>query len=58
MSLNDMKNPKDMVNGELLEAYSSFAYSSFKRIPFRTREEQNYLALLRQEILERMDKKE
>ncbi|MEC1275261.1 MULTISPECIES: hypothetical protein [Bacillus] len=53
MSLNDMKNPKDMVNGELLEAYSSF-----NRLPFRTIEEQNYLALLRQEILERMDKKE
>lgn len=53
MSLNDMKNPKDMVNGELLEEYSSF-----NRLPFRTIEEQNYLALLRQEILERMDKKE
>ncbi|WP_158650600.1 hypothetical protein [Bacillus subtilis] len=35
MSLNDMKNPKDMVNGELLEAYSSFAYSSFNRLPFK-----------------------
>ncbi|WP_203229938.1 hypothetical protein [Bacillus velezensis] len=53
MSLNDMKNPKDMGNGELLEAYSSF-----NRKPFRTIEEQNYLALLRQEILERMDKNE
>lgn len=58
MSLNDMKNPKDMVNGELLEAYSSFTYSSFNRLGFRTIEEQNYLALLRQEILERMDKNE
>ena len=58
MSVNDMKNPKDMVNGELLEAYSSFTYSSFNRLPFRTIEEQNYLAQLRQEILERMDKKE
>ncbi|EIL83370.1 hypothetical protein P8815_18125 [Bacillus altitudinis] len=55
MNLNDLKvskDPKDMVNIELLEAYSAF-----NRKGFRTIEEQNYEGLLRQEILERMSEK-
>jgi|GEM_PF-5740448 len=47
--MDDKKEPKGMVNVELLEAYSSF-----NRKGFHTVEEQNYLALLRKEILERM----
>lgn len=52
MNTNDLKDPKDMVNIELLEAYSAF-----NRKGFRTIEEQNYEGLLRQEILERMSEK-
>ncbi|MGX1449965.1 hypothetical protein ACUXOD_003773 [Bacillus sp. 153480037-1] len=55
MNLNDLKvskDPKDMVNIELLETYSAF-----NRKGFRTIEEQNYEGLLRQEILERMSEK-
>ncbi|MDG3045499.1 hypothetical protein OE903_23075 [Bacillus sp. B6(2022)] len=60
--VKDMKNvdndedgrpdPKDMVNMELLEAYSAFNSKGF-----RTIEEQNYEGLLRQEILERMSER-
>lgn len=50
--LKDPKEPKDMLNIELLEAYSAF-----NRKGFRTIEEQNYEGLLRQEILERMSEK-
>ncbi|MGM0817417.1 MAG: hypothetical protein ACQEUO_18270 [Bacillota bacterium] len=52
MKMDDLKKPKDMVNIELLEAYSAF-----NRKGFRTIEEQNYEGLLRQEILERMSEK-
>lgn len=48
----DLKDPKDMVNIELLEVYSAF-----NRKGYRTIEEQNYEGLLRQEILERMSEK-
>ncbi|MCY7454316.1 hypothetical protein [Bacillus altitudinis] len=53
MNIDDLKEPKDMVNMELLEAYSAF-----NRKGFRTIEEQNYLGQLRQVILERMSEKE
>ncbi|MER3123658.1 hypothetical protein ABQG71_21105 [Bacillus altitudinis] len=53
MNMDDLKEPKDMVNMELLEAYSAF-----DRKGFRTIEEQNYLGQLRQEILERMSENE
>lgn len=52
MNMDDLKEPKHMVNIELLEAYSAF-----NRKGFRTIEEQNYLGQLRQEILERMIEK-
>ncbi|MGE6628745.1 hypothetical protein [Bacillus sp. 005/A4HT-01/001] len=52
MNMDDLKEPKDMVNIELLEAYSAF-----DRKGFRTIEEQDYVRLLRQEILERMSEK-
>ncbi|MEK4026974.1 hypothetical protein [Sporosarcina sp. FSL W7-1283] len=44
------KHPRDMVNIELLEKYSHYA-----RMYIRMPEEQDYIALLRQEILKRMD---
>ncbi|WP_350303368.1 hypothetical protein [Bacillus pumilus] len=52
MNMDDLKKPKDMVNIELLEAYSAFNSKGF-----RTIEEQNYEGLLRKEILERMSEK-
>ncbi|MEK5009592.1 hypothetical protein MHI11_20755 [Bacillus sp. FSL K6-3312] len=52
MDMDDRKKPKDMVDMELLETYSSFNKQSFFTI-----EEQNYVGLLRQEMLERMSKK-
>lgn len=52
MNMDDKKEPKDMVNMELLEAYSAF-----NRKGFRTIKEQKYLGQLRQEILERMSEK-
>ncbi|WP_144487960.1 hypothetical protein [Bacillus pumilus] len=52
MDMDDLKKPKDMVNMELLETYSAFNKKSFYAI-----EEQDYVGLLRQEMLERMSKK-
>ena len=49
MVMNERKNPKEMVHIELLETYSHY-----NRISVRSSEEQDYLALLRNEILERM----
>lgn len=43
------KNPKDMVNIELLEKYSFY-----NQKVYRSEDEQNYIGLLRQEMLERM----
>lgn len=45
------KNPKDMVNIELLEKYSHYN----QRV-YRSQDEQDYIALLRQEMLKRMAK--
>lgn len=44
------KSPDEMVNIELLEAYSFYT-----KLGFRTIEEQNFLAVLRKEILKRME---
>ncbi|MED1461634.1 hypothetical protein [Bacillus safensis] len=52
MNIDDLKEPKDMVNMELLETYSALNKRSFCTI-----EEQNYAGLLRQEILKRMSEK-
>ena len=49
MVMNERKNPKEMVHIELLETYSHY-----NKMGYRTREEQDYLALLRNEILKRM----
>lgn len=47
------KNPKKMVNIELLEKYSHYT-----KMPYRSELEQNYIGLLRTEMLHRMkDKK-
>lgn len=43
------KYPKDMVNIELLEKYSFY-----NQKVYRSEDEQNYIGLLRQEMLERM----
>lgn len=43
------KHPKEMVNIELLEKYSHY-----NKMHFRLQDEQDYLALLRQEMLQRM----
>lgn len=45
----EFKNQKEMVHIELLEAYSHY-----NRISLRSSEEQDYLALLRNEIFERI----
>jgi len=45
------KQPKNMVNIELLEKYSHY-----NRMTFRLPDEQNYTTLLRQEMLKRMEK--
>jgi len=47
----ERKNPNEMVNKELLEAYSHY-----NRIYQRSPEEQDYVALLRRELLNRMEK--
>lgn len=44
------KHPKDMVNIELLEKYGHY-----NRMTFRLQDEQDYTALLRQEMLKRME---
>lgn len=44
------KYPKDMVNMELLEVYSHYS-----RMPVRMQEEQDYIGLLRKEMLKRME---
>lgn len=45
-----LKHPKDMVNIELLETYSHY-----NRMGFRMPREQDYIGLLRQEMLKRME---
>lgn len=45
----DRKNPKEMVDIELLEKYSHY-----NKMGFRLKEEQDYLARLQEEILRRM----
>lgn len=45
-----MKSPKEMDPVELLETYSFYT-----KLSIRKNEEQDYLALLRLEILERME---
>lgn len=52
MTKNNLKNPKEMVDVELLEAYSHY-----NKMGFRLQEEQDYLGLLQQEILRRMRRK-
>ena len=47
----ERKSPSEMVNKELLEVYSHY-----NRIYLRSQEEQDYLALLRREMLNRMEK--
>ena len=44
------KHPNDMVNIELLEKYSHY-----NKMGFRLQDEQDYLALLRREMLKRME---
>lgn len=44
------KHPKDMVNIELLEKYSHY-----NRLAFRMQDEQDYIGLLRREMLKRME---
>ena len=46
-----LKSPSEMVNKELLEAYSHY-----NRIYQLSPEEQDYVALLRRELLNRMEK--
>ncbi|MDW0111512.1 hypothetical protein [Sporosarcina aquimarina] len=46
------KHPREMVNIELLEKYSHY-----NRIPVRIPDEQDYISLLRQELLQRMENK-
>lgn len=46
------KDPKDMVNIELLEKYSFY-----NQMPYRCQERQDYIALLRIEMLKRMGEK-
>jgi len=48
-----MKSPKDMSSIELLEIYSHYTKLSFRKM-----EEQEYLALLRLEIIDRMESAE
>lgn len=47
----ERKSPSKMVNIELLETYSHY-----NRIYMRSPEEQDYIALLRREMLSRMEK--
>lgn len=49
IKMKEEKNPSEMVDIELLEKYSHYC-----KMGFRLPEEQNYLALLRREMLERM----
>ncbi|EGQ19129.1 hypothetical protein HMPREF9372_3760 [Sporosarcina newyorkensis 2681] len=46
------KHPREMVNIELIEKYSHYA-----RMPIRMPDEQDYTALLRREMLRRMENK-
>jgi len=46
-----MKSPKEMDSIELLEVYSHYS-----KIAFRDNSEQEYIALLRLEMIERMDR--
>lgn len=46
------KHPREMVNIELLEKYSHY-----NRIPVRAPDEQDYIVLLRREMLRRMENK-
>lgn len=45
----DVKNPIEMSNIALLEIYNHYS-----KLSFRLKDEQDYLGLLRREILERM----
>jgi hypothetical protein len=47
----ERKSPSEMVNIELLETYSHY-----NRIYLRSPEEQDYITLLRRELLKRMEK--
>lgn len=47
----ERKSPSEMVNIELLEVYSHY-----NGIYFRSPEEQDYITLLRREMLSRMEK--
>ncbi len=47
----ERKSPSEMVNIELLETYSHY-----NSIYLRSPEEQDYIALLRREMLSRMEK--
>ncbi|WP_068986931.1 hypothetical protein [Lysinibacillus xylanilyticus] len=47
----ELKHPSGMVNKELLETFSHYN-RSYQRSP----EEQDYIALLRRELLNRMEK--
>lgn len=47
-----LKQPKEMVNIELLEMYSHY-----NRMSFRLEKEQDYIGLLRREILKRMEQR-
>lgn len=49
----DKKEPRLMRNAELLEVYGHYT-----RMGFRLEHEQNYLAVLRQEMLQRMEDSE
>lgn len=46
------KHPSEMVNIELLEKYGHYT-----RMPIRMPDQQDYIALLRQEMLRRMENK-
>lgn len=52
MAKEERKSPSEMVNKELLEAYSHY-----NRIYLRSPEEQDYIALLRREMLNRMEER-
>lgn len=51
--MDEQKNPKEMVDIELLEKYSHFI-----KMGFRLNDEQDYLGLLQDEILKRMRENE
>ncbi|GKV67463.1 MULTISPECIES: hypothetical protein [unclassified Sporosarcina] len=46
------KHPREMVNIELLEKYGHYT-----RMPIRMPDQQDYIALLRREMLQRMESK-